>query len=126
MLNFSAYGRVEIINVKTVGEASNLLSHLSYYQTNNMNGYELKTGFFTEDDLSEEERMGLNKRYNNNHIFKETDEIVLNTIAEHMNFTYRRMRPKDNKSFGYQLPNGTYVGAIGINVTIFLWNYLLG
>lgn len=91
-----------------------------------MNGYELKTGFFSKDeDMSEEEKMGLSKRSNNNRSFKEIDQIILNTIAEHMNFTYRRMFPKDDKFFGYQLPNGTYVGAIGINVTIFLWNYLL-
>lgn len=88
-----------------------------------MNGYELKTGFFSEDELSEEDKIGLNTRHNNNYAFKDIDLIILNTIAEHMNFTYRRMHPTDNKSFGYQLSNGTYVGAIGTNVMISQWNY---
>lgn len=123
MLDFSAYGRIEIINVKTAEEVSSLLSHLSYYRTNNMNGYELKTGIFAEDELSEEEKRGLSTRYNNNHAFKDIDNIILNTIAQHMNFTYRRLRPMDNKSFGYQLFNRTYVGALGTNV-ISQWNYL--
>lgn len=122
-LNFSAYGQVEIINVKTAGEASSLLSHLSYYRTNNMNGYELKMGFFSKNELSKEDKIGLSTRYNYNHAFKDIDLIILNTIAEHMNFTYRRMQPTDNKSFGYQLSNGTYVGAIGTNVMISQWNY---
>ncbi|XP_025157933.1 uncharacterized protein LOC105182887 isoform X2 [Harpegnathos saltator] len=41
------------------------------------------------------------------------DETILDIIARRMNFTVKRVHPTDNKSFGYQLPNGTYIGAIG-------------
>lgn len=127
-LDFSAYGRVEIINVKTAEEASSLLSHLTYHRTNNMNGYELKTGLFSPDEVAKEHaKVGLSTHYNNTSIFKEIntgiDEIILNTIAQRMNFTARQVPPTDNQSFGYQLPNGTYVGAIGTNEMISLWNY---
>ncbi|XP_032683151.1 uncharacterized protein LOC116849771 isoform X2 [Odontomachus brunneus] len=52
-------------------------------------------------------------RYNFSNIFKGFDETILDIIARQMNFTVKRIPPTDNKSFGYQLPNGTYVGAIG-------------
>ncbi|XP_072757068.1 uncharacterized protein [Anoplolepis gracilipes] len=113
-VNDSAYGQVEIINVKTAEEASKLLSHLTYARTNNMNGYELKTGIFSENQLtSEHVKMALSKHYKDTYFFQGLDEIILETVAQHMNFTAIRMSPSDNQSFGHQLPNGTYVGAIG-------------
>lgn len=91
-----------------------------------MNGYELRTGLFshTEETASEQAKIGLLDKYDNNtDIFQGLDETILDTIAQHMNFTARRIHPTDNKLFGRQLSNGTYVGAIGINVMISLWNY---
>ncbi|XP_050450325.1 uncharacterized protein LOC126850903 isoform X2 [Cataglyphis hispanica] len=114
-VNDSAYGQVEIIQIKTAEEASNLLSHLTYHRTNNMNGYELKTGLFspTEETASEQAKVGLNNRDNNTDIFEGLDETILDTISQRMNFTARWIHPTDNKLFGHQLSNGTYVGAIG-------------
>lgn len=85
-----------------------------------MNGYELKTGLFspTEETASEQAKVGLNKPDNNTDIFEGLDETILDTIAQRMNFTARWIRPTDNQFFGHQLSNGTYVGAIGINVMI--------
>ncbi|XP_029161062.1 uncharacterized protein LOC114932827 [Nylanderia fulva] len=111
-VNDSAYGRVEIINVKTAEEASSLLSHLTYSRTSNMNGYELRTGLFSLDE-STDKRQGEVKHYNSTFIFEGLDEIMLDTIAERMNFTAKLIPPTDKQSFGYQLSNGTYVGAIG-------------
>lgn len=83
-----------------------------------MNGYELKTGLYSPDEVPKEHaKVGLSTHYN------QIDEIILDTIAQRMNFTARQVPPTDNQSFGYQLPNGTYVGAIGTNEMISLWNY---
>lgn len=54
-------------------------------------------------------------RYDFYDIFKGFDETILDIVARKMNFTVKRVHPTDNKSFGYQLRNGTYVGAIGID-----------
>ncbi|XP_029680584.1 uncharacterized protein LOC115246109 isoform X2 [Formica exsecta] len=113
-VNDSAYGQIEIINVKTAEQASNLISHFTYYRTNNMNGYELKMGLFSPaQEASEQAKVVLSKYDNNTDVFQGLDEIILDTIAQRMNFTTRSIYPTDNKSFGRQLSNGTYVGAIG-------------
>lgn len=79
-----------------------------------MNGYELKMGLFSPaQEASEQAKVVLSKYDNNTDIFQGLDEIILDTIAQRMNFTTRSIYPTDNKSFGRQLSNGTYVGAIG-------------
>lgn len=108
------WGEVEIINVKTAEEASNVLSHLTYRRTKNLNGYELKVGFFKRGQtLAEPIKVRSNTYYDYADVFKGFDEIMLNTIAQNMNFKMEHIHPTDNKSYGHQLPNGTYVGAIG-------------
>ena len=107
------WGRVEIINVITAEEASKMLSHLTYRRTKNMNGYILKVGYFNQKEKSIIEPIKSQpiRRYIN--VFKEFDEKMLTTIAQDMNFQIEYVYPTDNKSFGSQLFNGTYVGAIG-------------
>ncbi|XP_011860394.1 PREDICTED: uncharacterized protein LOC105557693 isoform X2 [Vollenhovia emeryi] len=105
------WGEVEIINVKTAEEASSVLSQLTSRRTNNLNGYELKVGYFMRGEtLAEPTKDRSNQDYAG--IFKGFDELLLNTIARSMNFQVEHVHPSDNKSFGYRLPNGTYVGAI--------------
>ncbi|TGZ54640.1 Glutamate receptor delta-2 subunit [Temnothorax longispinosus] len=107
------WGKVERTSVKTAEEASSVLSHLIYRRTKNMNGYELKVGYFKQGHtLAEPTKVQSNTHYAD-YVFKGFDEIVLNTIARDMNFKVEHIHPTDNKSYGYQLPNGTYVGAIG-------------
>lgn len=111
----SGWGEVEIINIKTAEEASNILSHLTYRRTKDLNGYELKVGYFKRGQtLAEPIKVHSSTCYDYADVFKGFDEIVLNTIAQSMNFKMEHVHPTDNKSYGYQLPNGTYVGAIGI------------
>lgn len=112
----SVWGQVEIINVKTAEEASNVLSHLTYRRTKNMNGYELKVGYFKQNQTAA--RLTQTRSHYAD-VFKEFDKTMLNTIARDMNFKVEQIHPTDNKSYGYQLPNGTYVGALGIYVAIF-------
>lgn len=119
LLDFSAYGRVEIINVKTAEEASSLLSHLTYYRTNNMNGYEVKAGLFTEN-MDNKHRKVEPPHNNYTYGFEDIDEIMLDTIAKRMNFTAKWIPPTDNQFFGYQVSNGTYIGAIGTNEMIYI------
>ncbi|XP_024869798.1 uncharacterized protein LOC112453325 isoform X2 [Temnothorax curvispinosus] len=111
-VNDSVWGKVERTSVKTAEEASSVLSHLIYRRTKNMNGYELKVGYFKQGHtLAEPTKVQSNTHYAD-YVFKGFDEIVLNTIARDMNFKVEHIHPTDNKSYGYQLPNGTYVGAI--------------
>ncbi|KAL6259301.1 hypothetical protein P5V15_009219 [Pogonomyrmex californicus] len=112
-VNDSVWGKVEIITVKTVKEASNVLSRLTYHRTKNMNGYELKVGYFKQGQTMAKPIISRsNLHYNYADVFKGFDEIMLNTIAQDMNFKVTHIHPTDNKSYGHQLPNGTYVGAI--------------
>ncbi|KYM93703.1 hypothetical protein ALC62_15689 [Cyphomyrmex costatus] len=113
-VNDSVWGRVEIINVITAEEASDELSHSTYRRTKNMNGYTLKVGYFKQNQTIAEPMKGQSStRYSYDDIFEEFDETMLNTIAQDMNFQIEYVHPADNKWFGYQLSNGTYVGAIG-------------
>lgn len=115
----SVWGKVEIINIKTAKEASDILSHLTYRHTKNMNGYELKVGYFKRGQIRIAEPIKVRSSTHYDYAFKGFDETVLNMIAQNMNFKVEYIHPTDNKSFGYRLPNGTYVGAIGTYVTIF-------
>jgi len=78
----SVWGKIEIVNIKTARQVSNILSHLTYHRTKNLNGYELKVGLF-EQSQSIMEMMKVISYYSD--IFKEFDEIVLSTITEYMN-----------------------------------------
>jgi hypothetical protein len=111
----SVWGKVEIINIKTARQVSNILSHLTYHRTKNLNGYELKVGLFEQDQSMMEMTKDQSKVVSYSDIFKGFDEIVLSTITEYMNFKVKQIYSTDNKLYGYQLPNGTYVGAIGTN-----------
>jgi len=108
------WGKIEIVNVKTARQASNILSHLTYHRTKNLNGYELKVGLF-EQGQSIMEIMKVQPKVVSYYsdIFKGFDKIVLNTITKYMNFKVKQIYSMDDKLYGYQLPNGTYVGAIG-------------
>lgn len=110
------WGQVEIVNVKTAEEASNVLSYLTYRRTKNMNGYELKVGYFKQGQTIAKPItvQSSSTHYDYADVFKGFDEIMLNTIARDMNFQVEHIHPTDNKSYGHQLSNGTYVGAIGI------------
>lgn len=112
MFNFSAWGKVEIINVETAEETASMLSHSAYRWTSNMNEYKLKVGIFRE---RYNKLISKNKSISQNpsKVFKRFDEIMLNTISREMNFTVDTINPMNN-TFGYQLSNGTYIGAIGI------------
>ncbi|XP_018374121.1 PREDICTED: uncharacterized protein LOC108768249 isoform X3 [Trachymyrmex cornetzi] len=114
-VNNSVWGRVEIINVTTAEEASKMLSHLTYHRTKNMNGYALKVGYFKDKakSIAKPIKGQSITRYSYADVFKEFDEKMLNTIAQDMNFQIEYVYPADNKWFGSQLFNGTYVGAIG-------------
>lgn len=113
-----AWGKIEIINVRTAEQVSNILSDLTYRRTENLNGYELKVGMLEKNQSVvrvKENPVGTrNALHGNANAFKDFDEIMLNTIARYMNFKVNRVYPMDDKTFGYQLSNGTYVGAIGI------------
>lgn len=112
----SVWGEVEIINVKTAEEASNILSHLTYRRTKNMNGYELKVGYFKQNQTA----AGLTQVRSSIHyadVFNKFDKTMLKTIARGMNFKVGQIYPTE--SYGYRLPNGTYVGALGTYVAIF-------
>ncbi|EZA50867.1 hypothetical protein DMN91_011411 [Ooceraea biroi] len=111
-INDSEWGKIEIVNVKTAKQASNILSHLTYYRTKNLNGYELKVGLFERSQSIKEitkDQPNIASYYSD--IFKGFDETVLNTITEYMNFKVKPIYSMN--TFGYQLSNGTYVGAIG-------------
>lgn len=115
----SVWGKVETINVKTAEEASNVLSHLIYRRTKNLNEYELKVGYFNQGQtLAKPIKVQSNMYHEHADIFKGFDEIMLKTIAGNMNFKMEHVHPRDNKWYGYGLPNGTYVGAIGNDI----WN----
>lgn len=106
------------MNIKTTKEASDILSHLTYRHTKNMNGYELKVGYFKRGQtLAEPIKVRSSTYYD--YASMVFDETMLSMIAKDMNFKVEHIHPTDNKSFGYRLPNGTYVGAIGTYVTIF-------
>lgn len=112
---FSVWGKIEIINVKTAKQASNILSRLTYRRTKDLNGYELKVGLFEQNESA----AGVTNVQSNNasyyyDIFTGFDEAILNMITERMNFQVKETYPTDDKSHGYQLSNGTYVGVIGI------------
>lgn len=112
-VNDSVWGKVETINVKTAEEASNVLSHLIYRRTKNLNEYELKVGYFNQGQtLAKPIKVQSNMYHEHADIFKGFDEIMLKTIAGNMNFKMEHVHPRDNKWYGYGLPNGTYVGAI--------------
>ncbi|KAL0108841.1 hypothetical protein PUN28_014155 [Cardiocondyla obscurior] len=110
----SVWGKIEIINAKTTEEASNVLSQLVHRRTKDMHGYELKVGYFNRNQTRAEPiRVRSSTRYNYAEVFKGFDELMLKTIARNMNFQTELINPTDNESYGYQLANGTYIGAIG-------------
>lgn len=119
----SAWGRVEIIRVNTTRQASSVLSNLTERRTSNMNGYPLRVGTF---DLNPSIVAELNQSVDDSDLYKGLDEAMLRTIARRMNFATRRVSPADNKGFGYQFLNGTYVGALGITPRRGADNSLLG
>lgn len=105
------------MNVNTTARSSNLTT---YSWTRNLNGYELKVGIFDKSittNVMNNSTMSTSMQYNFSNVFKGFDETILNIIARQMNFTVKRVHPTDNGSFGYQLANGTYIGAIGTNIT---------
>jgi len=81
----SVWGKIEIVNIKTARQVSNILSHLMYHRTKNLNGYELKVGLF-EQSQSIMEMMKVQSKVVSYYsdIFKEFDEIVLSTITEYI------------------------------------------
>lgn len=86
-----------------------------------MNGYELKVGYFKQGQtITEPIKVHSSTRYDYAYVFKGFDEMMLNTIAQDMNFQVEHVHPTDDKSYGYRLPNGTYVGAIGTYVAIYV------
>lgn len=95
-------------------EASIALSHLKYRRTRNLNRYELKVGIFTKGETINNTKAHATNHYkSDSDIFKGFDDLMLNTIATHMNFKANITDPTDNQNFGYRLPNGTYIGALG-------------
>ncbi|EFN84854.1 hypothetical protein EAI_10312 [Harpegnathos saltator] len=112
-INDSAWGGIDVVTVNTTVRSSNLTTHRC---TRDLNGYELKVGIFNGSQstarLMNTSITSANVQYNYFDIFKGFDETILDIIARRMNFTVKRVHPTDNKSFGYQLPNGTYIGAI--------------
>ncbi|XP_014489479.1 PREDICTED: uncharacterized protein LOC106752352 [Dinoponera quadriceps] len=113
-VNDSAWGGIDVVSVNTTARSSNL----TYRCTRNLNGYELKVGIFEGNHsianmMSSSVMQPVSMQYDYSNIFKGFDETILDIVARQMNFTAKRVHPTDNRSFGYQLPNGTYIGAIG-------------
>lgn len=97
-----------------------MLSNLPYRRTRNLNGYEVKVGIFEQFVSNIEILENSTKPFKD--ILKEYPElqksfnsVALETMARYMNFKVKQIHPEANTSFGHQLPNGTYTGALGIS-----------
>ncbi|XP_024947836.1 uncharacterized protein LOC107275120 isoform X2 [Cephus cinctus] len=109
-------GEIEIFKFESSDKAATTMAKIYARNLNNLHGYPLKVGMFeripTSLRLVDKVDHGF-LHCKKTIIFTGIDGLMLDTVAEAMNFTTVIYRPTDGIEFGYQMQNGTYVGTLG-------------
>ncbi|XP_076547413.1 uncharacterized protein LOC117610092 [Osmia lignaria lignaria] len=110
-----SWGQLERVEVTSQRHLLHLLSTLHQRRTINFQGHKFNVSMFHQDQEGTKIRGKIdpNSVYVYSGGYNWTSGILLGVLARKINFTVNVIEPADNESYGYQMENGKFNGAIG-------------